>query len=132
MTVDIFGLASSDDETGAALLTAQFREMREQLPIMYGGLLLNMVFLSFVAYGNVPNALSVGVPGVLGAAVAFRALVWLRKSTTPPPAACIRRQLPATITLAGVFTLAFCGCGLTLFEYAGRTEAPSKRSRRKG
>lgn len=119
----MFGPAPSADEADAALLTAQYREMCEQMPTMYGGLLLNMLLLSFVAYGTVPTVLGVGMPAILGAAGMARVLAWWRKRALPPPAACrIRRQLRATVVLAGVLSSAFCGWGLLLFEYVGRTE----------
>ena len=102
---------------GAALLNEQFRILRQQIPLMYLFMIVNAWFLSFATWGAVPATWSILVPTVLSAAGAIRAMMWVRRSRNPDPAA-IRRFMAGTTAAAAILSLAFGGWGMILFEHA--------------
>ena len=102
---------------GTALLNEQFRILRQQIPLMYLFMIVNAWFLSFATWGAVPATWSILVPATLTAASAIRAMMWLRRSRSPDPAA-IRRFMATTTAAAAILSLAFGGWGMILFEHA--------------
>ncbi len=103
---------------GRAILREQFRVRRAQIPFMYALMLVDAAFLSFATYGSAPAALSLGVPIVLGIAVAFRTTVWVRRRDAEFSDEKIGRLLLTTAAASCLLSLGFGGWGLLLFEHA--------------
>lgn len=98
------------------LLREQYRALRKQIPLMYVLMFINVVFLAFSTSGEVPLALSLGVPASMSAAIIVRGGVWLRRRTIVALPLQIRRYLRGTIIAAAVLSMMFGAWGLFLFE----------------
>jgi diguanylate cyclase (GGDEF)-like protein len=85
---------------------------------MYALMFINVCFLGFASYGNVPASMSVGMPVALVAAMLVRAGLWLRRRHVSPGPAAIRRYLAATIMVSAILSSIFGGWGLLLFDEA--------------
>ncbi|MBY8825607.1 putative bifunctional diguanylate cyclase/phosphodiesterase [Sphingomonas colocasiae] len=110
-------------EQADTLLFEQYRNLQKQVPFMYALMFINVCFLGFVIYGNVPAGMSVGVPVALIIAMMIRTWFWLRRRRTTPRPDTIRRYLRITVVMAAVLSSMFGGWGLLLF-----TEADPARS----
>jgi diguanylate cyclase (GGDEF)-like protein len=103
---------------GQAVLQEQYRTLTQQLPVMYGSLLLNSFFLGFSTYASAPFWLSVGVPAILAAVVVLRAGIWLRRRTKAPDVHAIRGFLRTTLVAGSLLALFFGAWGQLLFTDA--------------
>ncbi len=105
------------------LLFEQYRSLRKQIPLMYALMFINVCFLGFASYRDVPVAMSVGMPAALVVAMVVRAGLWMRRWRVPPQPDTIRIYLKSTIAIAAILSSVFGGWGLLLF-----TEADPARS----
>lgn len=111
-----FGFASGGADR--ALLEEQFRSLRDQIPVMYGILLVNVTSLSLATYGIGSPLLSLGLPLSLSLACVLRTIVWLRRSEVIPPVNQIRRSLAVTLTLSVLLAIGYVAWALVLFPHA--------------
>ncbi len=104
------------------LVTAQYRALRSQIPLMYALMIVDAAFLAFATFEKVPLALSVGAPALLSLMAIGRALVWLKRRGEIAEVANIRRYLRATTLFAAILSAAFGGWGLILMDFANPTQ----------
>ncbi len=100
------------------LVTAQYRALRSQIPLMYALMIVDAAFLAFATFKQVPLALSVGAPALLSLMAIGRALVWLKRRGEITEVANIRRYLRVTTLFAAILSAAFGGWGLILMDFA--------------
>lgn len=106
-----------------AMLKEQYSNLRAQIPLMYGLMLVNACFLGIATYGEVPFVTGLGIPVVLCLVILVRMIVWLTRRREDIRPGQIRRYLYGT-TLGGAgLSAAFGGWGLLLLH-----EAPAMRS----
>lgn len=105
-----------------ALVTAQYRALRSQIPLMYALMIVDAAFLAFATFKQVPLALSVGAPVLLSLMATGRALVWLKRRGTAAEPTRIRHYLRVTTLFAAVLSAAFGGWGLILMDFANPTQ----------
>ena len=99
------------------MLQEQYANLRAQIPLMYGMMLINAWFLGIVTYADVPVELSVGVPALLSLMIVVRLIVWtLRRQKEPTPPE-IRRSLYGTIAIAPALSAASGWRGLLLLSH---------------
>ncbi len=104
------------------LVTAQYRALRSQIPLMYALMIVDAAFLAFATFKQVPLALSVGAPALLSLMAIGRALVWLKRRGEIAEVANIRRYLRVTTLFAAILSAAFGGWGLILMDFANPTQ----------
>ena len=100
------------------LLTEQYAALRKQIPLMYGLMFIDIVFLAVSSFDDVSLTMSLTMPIALSIAIAVRAGLWLRRKTILAPPTNIRRYFRGTIVAAALLSIAFGGWGLMLFEQA--------------
>jgi predicted signal transduction protein with EAL and GGDEF domain len=100
------------------LLLEQYLTLRKQIPLMYSLMFINVSFLGFETFRDVPLGLSFGVPGILFFAIIARAGLWFRRRSIMAPVADVRRYLRGTIITSAILSMAFGGWGLLLFNEA--------------
>jgi len=104
------------------LQAEQFRNLRTQVPTLYGVLLINTLVLCYSVYGSVPALLSLVVPGIFLSLVAVRATIWLARKRASPSEARITHYLRSTTAIAGVVSLGLGVWGVALLQWdAGET-----------
>lgn len=100
------------------LLAEQYAALRQQIPLMYGLMFVDIIFLAVSSFDDVSLTMSLVVPLALSIVIAVRAGLWLSRRTIAAPPTNIRRYFRGTIIAAAVLSLAFGGWGLMLFEQA--------------
>jgi diguanylate cyclase (GGDEF)-like protein len=106
-----------------ALAVSQAVNLRRQVPLLYGLLLINSLAVAITHRDHAPTFLTLSVPAVLFTITAIRMVNWLsaaRKGLPSPEEA--RRQLRAVTMLAGPVALAYIAWSLALSPYGGPYE----------
>lgn len=98
------------------LLAEQYAALRKQIPLMYGLMFIDIMFLAVSSYDDVKLTVSLGMPTALSIVIAVRAGLWLRRRRIAAPPTDIRKYFRGTIVAAAVLSIAFGGWGLLLFE----------------
>jgi diguanylate cyclase (GGDEF)-like protein/PAS domain S-box-containing protein len=101
-----------------AELRSQHESLRQQIPLMYMLMSINVAFLSIVMRGDVPALLSLGAPAALVVLATLRATMWLWRRHADLTVTRIRRQLRGTMVMAALLSLLFGGWGFLLFSAA--------------
>lgn len=104
--------------TSAELVAAQYRALRNQIPLMYALMIVDAGFLAAATFQDVPLILSIGAPILLAVLAAARALIWLKRPGANPEIANIRRYLRGTVVVAAILSTAFGGWGFVLMNFA--------------
>lgn len=104
--------ARLDDE----LLAEQYAALRKQIPLMYGLMFIDIMFLAVSSFDDVPLVMSLAMPLILTIIIVARAGLWLSRRAIAVPPANIRRYFRGTIVAAALLSIAFGGWGLMLFE----------------
>lgn len=104
--------------TSAELVAAQYRALRNQIPLMYALMIVDAGFLAAATFQDVPLILSIGAPILLAVLAAVRALIWLKRPGANPEIANIRRYLRGTVVVAAILSTAFGGWGFVLMNFA--------------
>lgn len=99
------------------LQAEQFRNLRTQVPTLYGVLLINTIVLCYSVYGSVPALLSVVVPGVFLSLVVVRAAIWLARKHLTPSEARITLYLQSTTVIAAVVSLGLGVWSVALLQW---------------
>lgn len=100
------------------LAAAQYRALRNQIPLMYALMIVDAAFLAAASFQDVPLLLSIGAPILLALLASARALMWMSRPAVLPSAASIRRYLRGTVIVAAVLSAAFGGWGFFLMSFA--------------
>ncbi|HEX8413993.1 MAG TPA: diguanylate cyclase, partial [Sphingomicrobium sp.] len=100
------------------LLLEQYLTLRKQIPLMYSLMFINVSFLGFETFRDVPLGLSFGFPATLFLAIIVRAGLWIRRRSIMAPPSDVRRYLRGTIITSAILSIAFGGWGLVLFNEA--------------
>jgi diguanylate cyclase (GGDEF)-like protein len=100
------------------LLHEQYLTLRRQIPLMYALMFINVSFLAFETFRDVPLGLSFGVPGALSIAIIIRAALWVHRRSVIATPAEVRLYLRGTIVTAAILSAIFGGWGLILFNEA--------------
>lgn len=104
------------------LAAAQYRALRNQIPLMYALMIVDTGFLAAATFHDVPLALSIGAPLLLALLASVRAMMWLKRPAALPEAANIRRYLRGTVLVAAVLSAAFGGWGFVLMSVATESQ----------
>ena len=104
--------------TSAELVAAQYRALRNQIPLMYALMIVDAGFLAAATFQDVPLILSIGAPILLAVLAAARALIWLKRPGANPEIDNIRRYLRGTVVVAAILSTAFGGWGFVLMNFA--------------
>lgn len=99
-------------------LLEQYAALRRQIPLMYGLMFINVLFLGIESFRDVPFGMSFGIPILLSVAIAARALLWVRRRSIIAQPDQIRRYLRGTILTATLLSLVFGTWGSLLFSEA--------------
>ena len=105
------------DTSNPALVQAQSRAFSQQIPVLYGILLANTLFVSVTHYRIAPLFLTVILPACFSMLAAARLLGWRRMSRVVPTHAEAARRLSSTVFLSVALGLAFTAWGISLFPY---------------
>jgi diguanylate cyclase (GGDEF)-like protein len=105
------------------LLLEQYAALRQQIPLMYAIMFINVLFLGVESFRDVPFGMSFGIPILLSIAILARALLWLRRRSVTAQPDQIRRYLRGTVLTAALLSIVFGTWGSLLF-----TEADPVRS----
>ncbi|WP_188055943.1 putative bifunctional diguanylate cyclase/phosphodiesterase [Sphingosinithalassobacter sp. CS137] len=105
------------------LAQAQAVQMRRQVPLLYGLLLINSTALAWSHADNAPILLTVAVPAFLLGVTAVRLIHWvrIRNDPTPEPQEA-RRQLRVISLAAAGFGVGYLAWSLSLAQYGGPFE----------
>jgi predicted signal transduction protein with EAL and GGDEF domain len=79
-----------------AMLKEQYSNLRAQIPLMYGLMLVNACFLGIATYGEVPFITGLGIPVALCLIILARMIVWLTRRREDIRPGQIRRYLYGT------------------------------------
>ncbi len=104
--------------TSAELVAAQYRALRNQIPLMYALMIVDAGFLAAATFHEVPLLLSVGAPILLALLATGRALIWLKRPGAIAEIGNIRRYLRGTVVVAAILSTAFGGWGFVLMSFA--------------
>jgi diguanylate cyclase (GGDEF)-like protein len=106
-----------------ALAVSQAVNLRRQVPLLYGLLLINSLAVAITHRGVAPTMLTLSVPTVLFTITAIRMVHWFpaaRRGAPSPEKA--RRQLRSITLLAGPVAIAYTAWSLALAPYGGAFE----------
>lgn len=112
-------------EDSEELVREQYLSLRQQIPLMYLLMTINSAFLAIVASRDLEISISFGVPLVLTAITAVRAIVWMRRRGEDPPLSLILRRMRGTEVAAAILSFCFGCWGLALFTDADPMRASS-------
>ncbi len=115
----LFPLRSPASRLEGELLAEQYAALRQQIPLMYGLMFIDIIFLAVSSFDDVSLTMSLTMPLALSIVIAMRAGLWLRRRRVAASPTNIRKYFRGTIIAAAVLSLAFGGWGLMLFEQAG-------------
>lgn len=105
------------------LAVSQAVNLRRQVPLLYGLLLINSMAVAITHHKSAPELLTISVPALLFTITLVRMIHWFRASRKgPPDPAKARRQLRAVTALAGPIGIAYIGWSLALSPYGGPFE----------
>ena len=108
----------SDIGNDPALAVSQAVNLRRQIPLLYGLLLINSLAVAITHRSDAPTLLTLSVPAALFSATAARMFYWLRISKAVPPSPELaKRQLRRMTVLAGLFSGAYIAWSLALAPY---------------
>ncbi|MDV2985597.1 UNVERIFIED_CONTAM: EAL domain-containing protein [Methylobacteriaceae bacterium AG10] len=102
--------------------TRQLLELQKQVPSLYALLSVNACALAYTHYALAPAWLTVGLPGLMIALCAMRAVHWWRLRPEDIPWAAALRRLRSTSLLTVLFSAFFVGWAMTLNGYGGPFE----------
>ncbi len=106
-----------------ALAVAQSINLRRQVPLLYGLLLINSLAVAITHRQTAPATLTISAPAFLFTITIIRMVKWLREARKGPPTPLQARQQLRTITaVAGPIALAYIGWSLALAPYGGPFE----------
>ncbi len=103
-------------------MTAQYRALRSQVPLMYALMIVDAAFLAVATFREVPLPLSIGAPILLTLLAIVRAIIWMKRPDEIAEPAAIRRNLRGTIVAAAVLSAGFGGWGLALMDFANPSQ----------
>jgi diguanylate cyclase (GGDEF)-like protein len=106
-----------------ALAVSQAVNLRQQVPLLYGLLLINSLAVAITHRSYAPAVLTVSVPAVLFTITAVRMVHWFRAARNGPPSPeQARRQLRSITLLAAPVSIAYSTWSLALSPYGGAFE----------
>jgi diguanylate cyclase (GGDEF)-like protein/PAS domain S-box-containing protein len=111
-----FYIGSVRTPTGRALLIEQFRILTNQIPVLYGVLIVESVSIAYVLPASLAWWFRFGVPGALLLISVIRMIYWVRlRSVSPTPEHALRHLFKMRF-LASALNAAFSVWTLTLFD----------------
>ncbi|MEM5471262.1 EAL domain-containing protein [Hoeflea sp. AS60] len=110
---DLISVPSADE----ALLKAQFEVFSNQVPLMYGIVLINAWALAITFMSSAPVWLSTWIPVGLSAICVARLVRWLRSRHLVPSAQAAHKALTQTNRFAFILTAALTLWALSLYPY---------------
>lgn len=100
------------------LVQAQALAFSQQVPLMYGILLVNSLALA-ATHTDAPDLLRLYIPALLALACAIRVVTWWRSQGKPMSYARARRLLASTVWVAAGLGVSFSAWALSLYPYGG-------------
>jgi diguanylate cyclase (GGDEF)-like protein/PAS domain S-box-containing protein len=107
------GLANHSEAT----LREQYASLKQQVPLMYALMFINVMFLSIATSEGQPTATGLIVPTVLSVLIAIRAGAWIVRRKKEASVKDIRRRLIGTVIVAAVLSAFFGAWGVSLFDH---------------
>jgi len=98
-----------------AVLREQYASLARQVPLMYGLMFLNILFLALVTADGGSPAASFTAPVALAVIILIRGAAWYARRARPQSIDQVRTYLRWTVVRAGLFSFLFGGWGLYLF-----------------
>jgi diguanylate cyclase (GGDEF)-like protein len=99
-------------------LLEQYVTLRRQIPLMYALMFINVLFLGFESFRNVPLGMSFGIPVAVSFAIIVRAVLWVRRRSIDAPPRDVQRYLRGTVISATLLSIVFGVWGSILFSEA--------------
>jgi diguanylate cyclase (GGDEF)-like protein len=99
-------------------LLEQYATLRQQIPLMYALMFINVLFLGFETYRDMPWGTSFGIPVAVSMVIVVRAVVWVRRRTIVAVAKDVPRYLRGTVISAALLSIVFGIWGSLLFSEA--------------
>jgi diguanylate cyclase (GGDEF)-like protein len=99
-------------------LLEQYVTLRRQIPLMYALMFINVLFLGFESFRDVPLGMSFGIPALVSIAIIVRALLWVRRRSIAAQPRDVQRYLRGTIITAALLSIVFGVWGSLLFSEA--------------
>jgi diguanylate cyclase (GGDEF)-like protein/PAS domain S-box-containing protein len=103
-------------EQAEAVLREQYVTLRQQIPLMYLLMFINVAFLGIVASRDSSLEMSLGVPVGLSIIIVLRAGAWILRRKEDLTTLQIRQYLRQTVAVAAILSILFGGWGLVLFS----------------
>lgn len=99
------------------LVSAQWRALSRQVPLMYGMLVCNTLILASTFLDAAPAELTIYIPGALLLFSVFRMLLWWRKRDRPVDFQRARGDLRTLVWVGPCLALVYTGWALSLFPF---------------
>ncbi|WP_260598566.1 putative bifunctional diguanylate cyclase/phosphodiesterase [Sphingomonas endolithica] len=99
-------------------LLEQYVTLRRQIPLMYALMFINVLFLGFESFRDVPLGMSFGIPTLVSIAIIVRAALWVRRRSISAAPRDVQRYLRGTVISAAVLSIVFGVWGSLLFSEA--------------
>lgn len=109
--------ASNGTTAKSELLIAQDVALSNQVPLLYGILIINTSFVSLSHFPVAPLYLSTYIPGILILCCAIRLLIWSRRRGETPDAGTARKHIHQMRLLAFGLSVVFSLWGIALYQY---------------
>ena len=104
------------------LLTAQFRALSSQIPILYVLLVINALAVAITHLESAPLWLSLYIPVALSIVCVFRLCWWEIRGKENVTAERAYRLMKITISGAAILTVAFGGWAIALSQYGDASQ----------
>ena len=117
------GLGFASDEVARE----QFRTLSQQIPILYGIVIINSIFMAAATIAEAGALLSLAFPALVCPAMIFRLVQWRRRSANlngEMAIGSIRRALRNTVILANVMPFLLAVWALSVMAVVPATHAP--------
>ena len=111
-----FELRDARTAISRALLVAQFKVLRKQVPILYAVIVAESISIAYVLPASLPPLLRFGPPSAFLVLSVVRIASWLTHDATEPSVAEARRELARARPVSIAFSIVFAAWVLALFE----------------
>jgi diguanylate cyclase (GGDEF)-like protein len=105
-------------EDEADIVLAKTRALKQQIPLLYIIIVLNVAFVALTHRNNAPFLLTTIAPAALAVGCAMRGWGWYKLDVEALPIEAARVRLKATINLVGTLGIAFALWSIALMQYS--------------